>query len=78
MKPDKYFIFYISIKNHQKSLQQINQVIILIEENMTVIRDPKTFYFNCDWLKDVDKNLKHDIEFIITINESLAEYKIKN
>ena len=78
MKPDKYFIFYISIKNHQKSLQQINQVIILIEENMTVIRDPKTFYFNFAWLKDVDKNLKHDIEFIITINESLAEYKIKN
>ena len=78
MKPDKYFIFYISIKNHQKSLQQINQVIILIEENMTVIRDPKTFYFNFDWLKDDDKNLKHDIEFIITINESLAEYKIKN
>ena len=78
MKSDKYFIFYISIKNHQKSLQQINQVIILIEENMTVIRDSKTFYFNFDWLKDVDMNLKHDIEFIITINESLVEYKIKN
>ena len=27
--------------------------------------------------KDVDKNLKHEIEFIIKSNESLAENKIK-
>ena len=41
---------------------------------MIVIRDPKIFYFDCDWSKDVDENLKHEIEFI---NESLAENKIK-
>ena len=28
--------------------------------------------------KDVDENLKHDIEFVIRSNESLAENKIKN
>ena len=36
-----------------------------MEENMIVIRAPKTFYFNVDWLKDVDENLKHEIEFIM-------------
>ena len=30
-----------------------------MEENMIVIRDPKTFYFHFDWPKDVDKHLKH-------------------
>ena len=30
-----------------------------MEENMIVIRDPKTFYFDFDWPKDVDKHLKH-------------------
>ena len=49
-----------------------------MEEDMIVIRDPKTFYFDSDWPKDVDKNLKHEIEFIIKTNESLAENKIKN
>ena len=49
-----------------------------MEENMIVIRDPYTF-FNFDWPKDVDENLKHEIEFISNrkINESLAENKIK-
>ena len=45
---------------------------------MIVIRDPKNFYFDFDWPKDVGKNLKHEIEFIIKSNESLAQYKIKN
>ena len=45
---------------------------------MIVIRDPKTFCFNFDWPKNVDQNVKHEIEFIIKINESLAENKIKN
>ena len=45
---------------------------------MTVIRDCKTFYFNVHWPKDVDKNLKYKIEFIIKSNESLAENKMKN
>ena len=49
-----------------------------MEENMIVIRDLKTLYFDFDWLKDVDENLKHKIEFIIKSNESLAGRKIKN
>ena len=49
-----------------------------MEENMTVTRDPKTFCFNFDWSKDMDENLKQEIEFIIKCNESLAGNKIKN
>ena len=47
-------------------------------ENMVVIRNPKTFYFDFDQPKDVDENLKYKIEFIIKSNESLAENKLKN
>ena len=39
-----------------------------MEGNMIVIRDPKTFYFDFDWAKDVDENLKDEIEFIIKSN----------
>ena len=49
-----------------------------MEENMTLVRDPKVFYFDFNQPKDVDENLKHKIEFIKTSNESLAENKIKN
>ena len=49
-----------------------------MEENMIVIRDPKNFYFYFNWPKDVDENSKHETEFIIKSNESLAENKIKN
>ena len=45
---------------------------------MIVIRDPKTFCFNFGWFKDVDENLKHETEFVIKSNESLAENKTKN
>ena len=44
---------------------------------MIVIRDPKRFCFNVDWSKDIDENMKHEIEFMIKSNESLAENKIK-
>ena len=47
-----------------------------MEENMIVIKDPKTFCFNFDLPQDGDKNLKHEIEFIIKSNESLAEITI--
>ena len=43
MKSDKYYIFFISIIKSPKSLQQFNQVIIIMEENMIVIRDLKIF-----------------------------------
>ena len=49
-----------------------------MEKHMIMITDPKTFYFNFGWPKDVDENLKHEIEVIIKSNESLAENKIKN
>ena len=39
--------------------------IIIMGENITVIRDPKTFCFHFDWPKDGDENLKHEIEFIL-------------
>ena len=42
-----------------------------------MIRDPETFCFNFNWPKDVDENLKHEIEFIIKSNESLLKNKIK-
>ena len=45
---------------------------------MIVTRKSKTFYFDFDWPKNVDENLKHEIEFLIKSNESLAENKIKN
>ena len=45
---------------------------------MIVIRDPKNVYFHFNWPKNVDENLKHEIEFIIKSNEYLAENKIKN
>ena len=48
-----------------------------MEENMTVKRDPKTFSFNFDWAKDVNENLKHEIELITKSNESLAGNKKK-
>ena len=50
----------------------------MMEENMIVIRDSKTFRFNLDWGKDVDANSKHEIKYIIKSRESLAENKRKN
>ena len=46
-----------------------------MEENMIVIRYPKTFCFNFDWTKDVDENFKNEIEFITKSDETLAEKK---
>ena len=45
---------------------------------MVVIRESKTFYFDFDWPKDVDENLKHNILFIIKSNQFLAKNKLKN
>ena len=49
-----------------------------MEENIIMIANPKNFSFNFDWSKNVNENLKHEIEFILKSNESLAENKIKN
>ena len=48
-----------------------------IEDNMLVIiTEPKIIRF--DLLKDVSKNLKHEIDSIIKHNEYLAENTIKH
>ena len=78
MKWDKYYILCISIIKSLKTFTVTNQVVIIMEENMTAIRYPKTFYFHFDWTKYIDEKLKHGIECIITSNESLANNKIKN
>ena len=44
---------------------------------MIVIRNPKTFCFNFDLSKDVEENLKREIELFIKSIESLAEIIIK-
>ena len=40
---------------------------------MIGMKDPKTFCSNFYWPEYVNENLKHEIEFIIKNNESLAE-----
>ena len=40
---------------------------------MVAIIEPKNFCFYFDLPKDVNKNLKHQIELVIKHNESLAE-----
>ena len=45
---------------------------------MIVTRGSKTFCFNFDGPKNLDDNLKHETDFIMKSNESLAENKIKN
>ena len=67
--------------NQQKTLQQFNQVIIIlgphIEDNKLVITtETKNFYF--DLPKDVGSNFKHEIDSIIKYNDILAEHTIKN
>ena len=44
---------------------------------MIVITDFKTSYFDFDWFKDVNENLKHKIEFILKSKKYLAKNKIK-
>ena len=50
-----------------------------MEEKIIALRYiPKLCNFDFDQPKSVDKDLKHEIEFIIKSNESLAENKIEN
>ena len=34
-------------------------------EDNKIVKDPKIFYFHFDLQKDIDENLKHEIEFIM-------------
>ena len=50
---------------------------VIIEDNKPVIiTELNTIRF--DLPKDVNKNLKHEIDFIIKHNEFLAKHRIKN
>ena len=42
-----------------------------MDKNMIVVRYPQFFYFDFDWPKDFDENLKHETEFIINEIEQL-------
>ena len=53
------------MKSGTLHLLYYNQVVIIMEENTVVIREPQTFYFDFDWSKYVDENLKHEVEFVI-------------
>ena len=78
MKSDKYCLFCIKIRKSLKKFTTILSRHYNYGRNMIVIRDPKTFCFDFDLPNDVNDNLKHEIEFIIKSNGSLAENKIKN
>ena len=41
-------ILYL-LYQHKKSLEKCYQVIVMMEENMIVIREPKTYCFDFDW-----------------------------
>ena len=41
-----------------------NGIMVIMEEYMIVIRDPKILFPNFDWPKYVDENLKHKIKLI--------------
>ena len=43
------YLHYRHNKITKKSLEQFNQVIIIMEKNMVVIREPQTFYLYFDW-----------------------------
>ena len=49
-----------------------------IDDNKLVITRAKTFNFHFHLAGNVDKNLRHEIDFIIKQNGFLAEQKIKS
>lgn len=51
---------------------------VYIKDNMFVIRAPQIFHFVFDSPENFDKNLNHNVKFIVSCNESLAKCKIKN
>ena len=61
--PDKLFLkaynFDIWFENEETNdtIRKIKDLSDIMQENMIMIRDPKTFYFNFDWPIDVDENL---------------------
>ena len=70
-------ILYLLYQHNKitKKVNQFNQVIIIMEETIILIKDPKTFYFNFDWPKDVDKNSKHKTKQMDHMNLFLTCHK---
>ena len=78
MKFDKYNIFCISIVKSPKKFTTIKSSHYNNERTHDYDKRFQTFYFYFYCSKDVDENLKHEIESNIKSYESLAENKIKN
>ena len=58
-------------------MKLLNQIIITMEDKKPVVTTGhKTFHF--DWPKDVDKNLKHEVDSILKYNELLDGHAIKD
>ena len=70
-------MFCISIIKSLKKVYNNLIEIIIMEENMIVMTNPKSFCFNFDWPKDVDETwiIKWDL---LKSNESLVEIVRKN
>ena len=66
-------LMYQYNKITKKNLRQFNQVIIMMMDNkLKITTEQKTIHF--DLSKDVDSNLKYQIDFIMKCNELLAKH----
>ena len=78
MKSDKYYIFCISTIKSSKMFITISSRRYKNGRKYGYDKRSKNFSFWFWLVLSVGQTLKHKIEFIIEINESLAETKIKN
>ena len=78
MESSKYCIFCISIIKSLKKLATISTSHYKHGRKDDCNKRSQTFCFNFNWSKYIDEDLKHDIEFILRSNASLAENKINN
>ena len=77
MQSEKYCIYFINTIKSPKKFTTVQSGHCNSGRKYDCNK-PKTFYFDYAWDKNVDDNLKHEIEFIIKSNESLAENIMKN
>ena len=75
------YLLYQHNKMTKKTLQQFNQVIIIMwvqtgDNQLVTTTKPKTFYF--DLPEDAGINLKHGIYFIMKYNNLLAVHTTKS
>ena len=72
---------FVSTQKNQKTLQQFNQVIIIIavhteNKKLVITTAPKSFHL--DLPRDIGINFKHELSFIINYSEHLAEHTTEN